>query len=90
VIVFPAGEVSRLGLKGVRDGQWRRGFIRFARASGAPVLPVRIRARNSALFYGASALFKPAGTALLARETLKRRERRLQLFVGHARALPAS
>ncbi len=42
--------------------------MRFARAAGAPVLPVRVEARNSALFYGASTLFKPAGTALLARE----------------------
>ncbi|KFN46401.1 hypothetical protein N790_08630, partial [Arenimonas malthae CC-JY-1] len=62
VIVFPAGEVSRLGLRGVRDGRWRRGFLRFARATGAPVLPVRVGARNSMLFYGASALYKPAGT----------------------------
>ncbi|GAB1408717.1 lysophospholipid acyltransferase family protein [Thermomonas brevis] len=89
VIVFPAGEVSRLGPRGVRDTRWRRGFLRFARACDAPVLPVRIQARNSALFYGASALFKPAGTALLAREMFARRARRLSLRIGHARRLPA-
>ncbi|KAG1445497.1 hypothetical protein G6F57_017547 [Rhizopus arrhizus] len=49
VIVFPAGEVSRLSLRGIRDGRWQRGFVRFARAAGAPVLPVRVEARNSAL-----------------------------------------
>ena len=82
VIVFPAGEVSRLGPRGVRDTRWRRGFLRFARTCDAPVLPVRIQARNSALFYGASALFKPGGTALLAREMFARRGRRIQLQVG--------
>ncbi len=82
VIVFPAGEVSRLGPRGVRDTRWRRGFLRFARGTGAPVLPVRVEARNSALFYGASALFKPAGTALLAREMFRRSQRRVQLYVG--------
>ena len=82
VIVFPAGEVSRLGPRGVRDTRWRRGFLRFARACDAPVLPVRIQARNSALFYGASALFKPAGTALLAREMFARRARRIVLRIG--------
>lgn len=82
VIVFPAGEVSRLGLRGVRDGRWRAGFVRFARRTGAPVLPVRIDARNSALFYGASTLFKPAGTALLAREMFARRARPVALHVG--------
>jgi putative hemolysin len=87
VIVFPAGEVSRLSPSGIRDGRWRRGFLRFARAAGAPVLPVRIHARNSALFYGASTLFKPAGTALLAREMFERRRRRIALRVGESIAL---
>jgi putative hemolysin len=82
VIVFPAGEVSRLGLRGVRDRRWRQGFIRFARDSGAPVQPVRIAARNSMLFYGASALYKPAATALLAREMFARSMRRIELHVG--------
>ncbi|MGO4223009.1 lysophospholipid acyltransferase family protein [Lysobacter sp. TAF61] len=89
VIVFPAGEVARLGLKGVTDGRWRRGFLRFARASGAPVLPVRIEARNSALFYGASALFKPVGTALLAREMFARRAHRISMRIGTLLNLPA-
>ncbi|MFD0739258.1 GNAT family N-acyltransferase [Lysobacter koreensis] len=88
VIVFPAGEVARLGLRGVTDGRWRRGFLRFARATGAPVLPIRIEARNSALFYSASALFKPVGTALLAREMFARRARRIALRIGRPLQLP--
>lgn len=87
VIVFPAGEVSRLGLRGIADGPWRRGLLRFALNSGAPVLPVRIEARNSALFYGASALFKPAGTALLPRELLRQRRQRINLRIGQAQQL---
>ena len=83
VVVFPAGEVSRLGLAGIRDTRWRRGFLRFAQRSGAPVLPVRIEARNSALFYGASAVFKPAGTMLLAREMFARRQQPVRLHIGH-------
>lgn len=82
VIVFPAGEVSRLGARGITDTRWRRGFLRFAMDNDAPVLPVRIQARNSALFYGASALSKPVGTALLAREMFKRSGRRIALRVG--------
>lgn len=83
VIVFPAGEVSRLHWRGIVDTRWRRGFLRFARNSGAPVLPVKIKARNSALFYGASALFKPLGTLLLPREIFARSGARLELRVGH-------
>ncbi|MFZ5635036.1 MAG: GNAT family N-acyltransferase [Pseudomonadota bacterium] len=88
VIVFPAGEVSRLGLRGVRDARWRGGFVRFARRTGAPILPVRIGARNSALFYGASALYRPAGTALLARELFAGRGRPLQIHIGRPIRLP--
>ncbi len=87
VIVFPAGEVSRLSLRGIRDGRWNRGFVRFANATATPVLPVRVQARNSALFYGVSALFKPAGTALLAREMFARRGRPLRLHVGQVMQL---
>ena len=89
VIVFPAGEVSRLGWRGVRDGRWRRGFLRFARSSGAPVLPVRVQARNSALFYGVSALNKAAATALLPRELFSRRGSRVHLRVGQAQRIEA-
>jgi putative hemolysin len=89
VIVFPAGEVSRLSLAGVRDGQWRSGFVRYARKTDTPVLPARIQARNSALFYGASALYKPAATALLAREMFVRSGRALQLHFGTAERIDA-
>ncbi|TXI50914.1 MAG: GNAT family N-acetyltransferase [Lysobacter sp.] len=89
VIVFPAGEVSRLGLTGVRDGRWRSGFVRFARKTDTPVLPARIRARNSALFYGASAVYKPAATALLPREMFARSRRPLQVHFGTAFRLDA-
>lgn len=87
VIVFPAGEVSRLTPLGVRDTEWRHGFVRFAEKSGAPVLPMRIEARNSALFYGASALFKPLGTGLLPREALQPRAHRITIRVGAPRRL---
>jgi putative hemolysin len=87
VIVFPAGEVSRLGLAGIRDPRWRQGFLRFAAATGAPVLPVRVDARNSALFYGAAALCKPVGTALLPREMFARRGSRVSLRVGRVQRL---
>jgi putative hemolysin len=82
VIVFPAGEVSRLGLRGVADRAWRKGFLRFAEKSGAPILPVHLRGRNSALFYGLSSLYAPLGTALLPREMFARGGRRVEVRVG--------
>ena len=68
LIVFPAGEVSRMGPAGVRDGHWSSGFVRMARHAQAPVLPVHIAAHNSPTFYGVSMLAKPLSSLLLARE----------------------
>jgi putative hemolysin len=85
VIVFPAGAVARLGLRGVADQRWRRGFLRFAAQAQAPVLPVHLRGRNSALFYGLSSLYSPLGTALLPREAFARRGQRIEIRVGAPR-----
>ncbi|MDA3914735.1 lysophospholipid acyltransferase family protein [Oleiagrimonas sp.] len=82
LIVFPAGEVSRMGTSGVRDGAWSEGFARIARRSGAGVLPVHIAARNSAAFYGMSMLAKPLATVMLPREAVVPRRRRIGLSVG--------
>lgn len=82
VIVFPAGEVSRLRPQGVRDTRWRSGFLRMARQAQAPVLPVRVNARNSALFYSTSMLYKPLATTLLVKEMFRHRNTQLDFHVG--------
>lgn len=82
IIVFPAGEVSRAHPMGVRDTQWRPGFLHFARKSGAPLLPIRIHAKNSWLFYGASMVYKPLGTALLAHEMFNKHSHTISFSVG--------
>jgi putative hemolysin len=80
--LFPAGEVSRMGPSGVRDGPWSDGFARLAMRTGASVLPVHIGARNSAMFYGMSMLAKPLATAMLPREAVARRRTRISFHVG--------
>ena len=83
IIVFPAGEVSRAHpTKGVRDGRWLPGFLNFARSTHSPVLPIRIHAKNSLLFYSASMMYKPLGTALLAHEMFNKQSRSLHFSVG--------
>ena len=75
IIIFPAGEVSRAHPTGVKDTRWMPGFLNFARKAHAPLLPVHIHAKNSFLFYSASMVFKPLGTALLAREMFNKQSR---------------
>ncbi len=82
IIVFPAGEVSRAHPMGVRDTRWQPGFLHFAKKANAPLLPVHIQAKNSFLFYGASMVFKPLGTALLAREMFNKHSSTIKFSVG--------
>ncbi|WP_115717402.1 GNAT family N-acyltransferase [Gallaecimonas mangrovi] len=82
VIIFPSGEVSRLRPQGVRDTRWRSGFLRLARQSKAPILPIRLEARNSALFYSTSMLYKPLATGLLVQEMFRHRHKKLQVHIG--------
>lgn len=84
VIVFPAGEVSRIRPSGVRDGKWKAGFLKLAQKSAAPIVPIYVDARNSALFYGLSALYKPLGTLMLVQEMFNKDHQEIAFHVGKA------
>jgi putative hemolysin len=84
VVVFPSGEVSRIRPNGVRDGRWSSGFVRMAKKTGVPVLPVHIAAHNSPMFYGVSMLAKPLAALLLAREMFGAARTRIGFTVGEA------
>jgi len=82
LIVFPSGEVSRMGAQGVRDSGWSTGFARLALKTGSPVLPVHIAALNSPMFYGVSMLAKPLAALMLAREMFGAERARIGFQVG--------
>lgn len=82
VIIFPAGEVSRMGATGVKDGAWRHGFLRFAAKTKAPILPMFVDARNSALFYSLSFFARPLSTLWLVREMFKHSNKNMRVRIG--------
>ncbi|MFK5948337.1 MAG: lysophospholipid acyltransferase family protein, partial [Methylococcales bacterium] len=82
VIIFPAGEVSRITPKGVRDGKWKTGFVKLAKKAQCPILPIHIKASNSILFYTLSSLFKPLGTFMLVPEMFNKQGQELKFRVG--------
>lgn len=82
IIIFPAGEVSRLRSSGVKDGPWHRGFLTMANKAQAPILPIHIQGRNSAPFYTASMLCKPLSTVMLIGEMFKQQQKQIKFTVG--------
>jgi putative hemolysin len=82
VIIFPAGEVSRLkGLK-VQDGKWSKGFVSIAKKTHTPLLPVYVKAKNSKLFYLSSLLYRPLSTLLLVKELFYHKNKVFSMVVG--------
>lgn len=82
VIIFPAGEVSRFGFRGVRDGQWNKGFLKLAVRAKAPILPIYISGHNSIPFYLASIVVRPLSTIMLVGEMFRQREKQLKMTIG--------
>jgi putative hemolysin len=84
LIVFPAGEVSRFSLSGIRDGVWNSGFLRLAQATRAPILPIHISGHNSIFFYMLSIIAKPLSTLWLVREMFKQAGHTVDIHIGES------
>ncbi|HEY7746413.1 MAG TPA: lysophospholipid acyltransferase family protein [Desulfuromonadales bacterium] len=84
LVVFPAGEVShlRLSARAIADPPWNDNLAGLVRHSGAAVLPVFFPGANSPLFQLAGLLHPRLRTALLPREFLNKRQRRIPVRIG--------
>ncbi len=82
LIIFPAGEVSRITPIGVRDGEWQTGFIKLAKKNRCTILPIHIKAKNSVLFYTLSMLYKPLATMLLFKEMFNKNNQKIEFKIG--------
>jgi putative hemolysin len=82
IIFFPAGEVSRFTLKGIRDRKWQKGALKMAKKFKAPILPVFVKGRNSIIFYALSLVFKKLSIFLLPREIFNKKGYAITLKIG--------
>ena len=82
VIVFPAGDGRDLGTRGIRDRSLAREGSSVRPATGTPVLPVRVVARNSALFTARPRCSGGGYRIAGARDVRRRARRPISLIVG--------
>lgn len=83
VIIFPAGEVSRLGFKGIRDRKWSKSVVFLARKYDVPIVPVFVEGRNSWLFYFLSSIWSVLGTLLIPSEFMKFKNKTISFVIGN-------
>jgi putative hemolysin len=82
VIFFPAGEVTKLTRRGLREQTWQSGPVALAGKYGVPILPVAIHARNSWLYYLVALLHRNLSTMMLSHEMFRKRSRRIPVTIG--------
>ena len=82
LLIFPSGEVSRARPMGIKDTKWKKGFLKFAKKSNSPILPVFIDAKNSSIFYAVSFINKNIATLFLPHEMFKKRSEVIHFKIG--------
>ncbi|MFN3195898.1 MAG: lysophospholipid acyltransferase family protein [Chlorobiota bacterium] len=82
LIIFPAGEVSRLKGMKVLDKKWNKTPVKLSKRYNSPILPVFVNNKNSILFYLTSILNKNLSTLLLPRELLKKNNSNINIIIG--------
>ena len=82
VVVFPSGRLAHLTWRGLTERPWESSAFAVAKRYGAPVVPLRIQASNSALFYTFSMIGRELRDITLFREMLNKKGRRFRLRFG--------
>jgi putative hemolysin len=77
LVVFPAGEVAHFG-----EPEWNPAVARLVGITRASVVPVYVSGANSATFHIAGLVHPMLRTALLGRELLNKRGRRVEVQAG--------
>ena len=84
VVIFPSGALAVMGWRGLVDRPWQSSAAMLARKYKAPVIPLRIKARNSVLYYIFSQLSAELRDITLFHELLNKKGKRFNLTFGKA------
>lgn len=83
-VIFPSGRLAkRRGLK-LHERPWMTSAVALARKYDVPLIPINIRARNSALFYVFDGLHSTLRDITLFHETLNKARQPFQITIGAA------
>ena len=90
-VIFPSGRLAKRRKLKLHERPWMASAAMIARKFDLPVIPVNIRARNSALFYLFDFIHPTLRDITLFHETLNKHRQPFRITVGEpisARALP--
>ncbi len=82
VVIFPSGRLAYLTMNGLRERPWLSTTVSLARRYRAPILPLRIRSRNSWLYYGLAQVSNELRDVTVFNELLNKRGAHVGLTFG--------
>jgi len=82
VVIFPSGVLAKMTRRGLKDKAWNPTAVSVARKNNIPIIPVRIKSRNSALYYLVSILNHELRDITLFRELLNKRGSKPVIIFG--------
>ena len=90
VIVFPEGKVDRFTIRGIKDTVWKKSFLKIAKRTKTPILPLHIKGRNSILFYLASFVLPKRISGLLLPHEFATGGKRKPIHITVGKVIPYS
>ena len=81
LVIFPSGRLSYFSWRGLSERPWQATVVALARKFDAPILPMRLVARNSALFYAFSKISNELRDITLFHELLNKRNRLYEIQI---------
>ncbi len=82
VVIFPSGRLAGLTWHGLKDRPWQNSAAMLAKKYDAPVIPLKIKARNSWLYYLLSRLNEEMRDITLFHELLNKKGRTFNMTFG--------
>ncbi|GGX63988.1 acyltransferase [Litorimonas cladophorae] len=82
VVIFPSGALAKLSWRGLRDKPWENSAATLARKYGTPIIPLKIKARNSTLYYVFAKLNSELRDITLFHELLNKKRQVFHMTFG--------
>ena len=84
VVIFPSGALATMSWRGLVDRPWQSSAAMLARKYKAPIIPLKIKARNSVLYYVLSAISGELRDITLFYELLNKKGQNFKMKFGTA------
>jgi len=82
IVIFPSGRLARMSWRGLIDQSWESSAAMVSKKYKVPVVPLRIQARNSSMYYLFSRVNAELRDITLFREMLNKKHRLFRLTFG--------